>query len=370
MIKRTVGILDQDETYLHRLMNFARTSHIGEQFILKAFSHWSSVVSSEETLDILLADPHLINISEETESFKVVYLLDQERNETESEDLYLYRYQPLNQLFDRLAALVKEPDNHKRRALGSNHGQAQVITVFSAVGGVGKTCLAINLARTLSLKGSKVFYLNMETFSSSRLFSDASSQRPFEKMLYYVKSGSGALHAKLAWLKAIDPITKMEYIEPCSNDVDMEEMTDEDTIRLLESIDHLNYDYIIIDCSSCFHQRIRTILAWSHHILWLIQDDFQVLDKTKAARARFQQEVIAGNHDADPQIHYILNKYTGHEINSVKQYGFSVAGYLPYIPNWKSVNHVQALTAESTYINEMMKWFLPLAERTGGKAFG
>ncbi|WP_010273540.1 AAA family ATPase [Paenibacillus senegalensis] len=368
MIKRTVGILDQNEAYLHRLMSFARTSQAGQQFILKAFSHWPSVMACDEAIDILLADPRLLQDIEGSAACKVVYLIDQERKETEHEDLYLYRYQPLNQLFDRLAALVMDLDSPKR-VYGTNPGQAQVIAIFSAGGGSGKTTLAINLARSLSQKGNKVFYLNMETFSCGQLFS-ASGQRPFEKMLYYVKSKADSLPTKLAWLKMIEPATKLEYIEPCGNPLEMEEMTDEDTLFLLEGITHLNYDYIIIDCSSCFHQRIMTSLAWSHHILWLIHDDFQLLDKTKAALLRFQQAALAGSEGARPKIHFILNKYTGHVLNPIKEYGFTPAAYLPYIPNWKSVNHVQALAAESSYNDELMKWFLPLVERTGGEALG
>lgn len=371
MIKRMMGILDQDDTYLHRLLSFARTSEIGGQFILKSFSSWSSVINSQDALDVLLADPQLLPDSESewSQSFKIVYLLDQDQSGNgELEEMFLYRYQPLNQLFDRLSALVLAP-NHIQPLVKSNQVRSKLISVFSAVGGCGKTTLALNLARMLSFQGRKVFYLNMESFSSVQLFAGHPDERPFEKLLYYVKSGATPLHAKLAWLKKIDPISKLEYIEPCRNALDMEEMSVEDTLSLLKAIDELHFDYIIIDCASSFHQRICTSLTASHVILWIIQDDFQVLDKTAAAVAEFHQNEAGKVQEAAPQIHYVLNKFTGHLVNDLQAKGFSPSCRLPYIPNWKSVSSVQSLLAESSYTDELTKWFMPLFERDGGKAF-
>ena len=50
---------------------------------------------------------------------------------------------------------------------GSDSKVSKVISVYSPVGGIGKTSICVALATNMSASGHKVFYLNMESTPST-----------------------------------------------------------------------------------------------------------------------------------------------------------------------------------------------------------
>lgn len=248
MGKWTLGLLDKDESYMDRLLSFVRTSEYKDRFLLRTFTRFESVIDEEEQLDILLAHPELLDGTKLNKPFRTILLLDEEKEEDDPSQPSIYRFQPLNQLCSKLTALALDAVN--RTQLPGTDTETRVISIYSTVGGSGKTTLAVNLARELSLQQYKVFYLCMESFSSAPMFSQGSGNRAFERLLYYVKSGAPQLDAKLEWLKSIDSESKAEYIEPCGSVAEMEEMTGDDAGTLISALKNKNYDYVIIDCDS------------------------------------------------------------------------------------------------------------------------
>lgn len=65
----------------------------------------------------------------------------------------LDKYQPLHQLLFTVMNMARG-DMDKQ---GDTEGGAAVIGVYSAVGGLGKTTVSLNIAKQLASEGAKVF---------------------------------------------------------------------------------------------------------------------------------------------------------------------------------------------------------------------
>src|SRR5699024_12220087 len=91
--------------------------------------------------------------------------------------------------------------------------ETQVFAVCSPSGCSGKTTIAVNLCKQLALNDLKVFYLNSETFNTSRLYFSSQDDDYSLKILYYVKSKTEQLLSKIEQLKKHEPDVGVDYFD-------------------------------------------------------------------------------------------------------------------------------------------------------------
>lgn len=364
MEKRRIAILDNDLAYTNMLLNYVRTSEYRTKMIVKIFTE-PGMLEEPDSFDLILAGSDLL--PEQIPSAIPVAGLVDEPVPADNAELKIYRFQPLNQLFSQLTAIMMERPN-PWRLTGGEEAEPSLISVYSAVGGGGKTALAVHLAATLAFQGSKVFYLSLETVRSIPYFPRQPEKRSFERMLYYLQAESPYIQSKLEQYKSIDPVSKVEYLDPCERMEEMEGMTEQDTQRLLWLLKQSDYDYVIIDGDSAMHTRAMASLMASDRILWLIEDELNHLTKTKQVYERFRLE--AGKSVTEgklPEVSFILNKYTGSLVNDIGGFGFPLFGHLPYVPDWSSLHSASQLFADNSYRVQLMRWLTKLAPEARGE---
>jgi cellulose biosynthesis protein BcsQ len=289
----------------------------------------------------------------------IVSIGDTNINKAGLDTILLSKYQPLNILIDRMLTIYAD---HYAKVFHT-HSTTQIISVYSAVGGCGKTTVAANLAKLLAFLDHKVFYLNLELVPSISMFPVKQDNQNFAQFLYYIQVHADSLAGKLEALKQYDPITKVHYLEPITNLTDMEEMSGNAADTLIQTlISHGEYEYIIVDLDHSLHDRIMRILSLSQRIIWLVLDDLNYVHKSatvfKELKTRFQK--------TSPQwtekIHYILNKYTGKISNDLAASSIDLSGHLPYVPQWKSVSSIEQLMSENAFHSHLLQWFYRIRE--------
>jgi cellulose biosynthesis protein BcsQ len=357
--------LDDDRAYLEMISSYIQSTSYRTKIQLKTFTQMSALNSFMLTS----SKYHLLAIKSEmlaempissVQGTCVVLLGENNVNTMEHESIFISKYQPLNQLLDRLLAIYADINTQN---LLVPH-KTQIISVYSAVGGCGKTTVAANLAKLLSFFDNKVFYLNLEITASASMFPARENQH-FAQLLYYIQVNAERLTEKLALLKHYDPLTKVHYLEPLTNFADMDEMSGEAVETLLKTITQQgDYDYIIIDLDHSLHDRITRALSLSQQIIWLVLDEMNHVHKTVYVMKELKTRFI--NHSAVwlEKIHFVLNKYTGKISNNLAVKDINLSGYLPYIPQWKSVNAVDQLMSENAFHGHLLHWFFNAREKS------
>jgi cellulose biosynthesis protein BcsQ len=356
--------LDDDRAYLEMISTYIQSTSYRERIQLKTFTQMSALNSYLHTS----SKYHLLAIKSEmlaelpissVEGTCVVLLGENSLNTMEYESISLSKYQPLNQLLDRLLAIYA--DNFTQAMIVPH--KTQIISVYSAVGGCGKTTVAANLAKLLSFFDNKVFYLNLEVTASVSMFPARENQH-YAQLLYYIHVNAERLAEKLDLLKHYDPLTKVHYLEPLTNFADMDEMSGEAVETLLKTISQQGeYDFIIIDLDHSLHERITRALSLSQQIIWLVLDEMNHVHKTANVIKELKTKFV--NHSTLwlEKIHFVLNKYTGKISNNLVAKDIDLSGYLPYIPEWKSVNAVDQLMSENAFHGHLMHWFFNAREK-------
>jgi cellulose biosynthesis protein BcsQ len=233
-----------------------------------------------------------------------------------------------------------------------------VISIYSAVGGSGKTITAVHLARELFHQGERVFYLNLEQLPSLSWLAASSKQEEdyFSRILYYGKADAQLQSAKVELYKRRHPVMGFDYFPGMCEPIEMEEMTAKDTESLIRSILATGvYDKVVLDLDSTLQPRTLASLRLSDQVMWLVIDDRVHWEKTNALMKQLMLKTVQENGEWLRNVFVIVNKFNGTLLNNYAAFPTAISGYLPYIPEWKSYGGVEALQSRGVFSESLGK---------------
>lgn len=351
MAKMLLVLLDDDAYFADMLSAYIRSSEYAERFSLRVFTAAKEGFRFvEETGEpfIMMVHESWMPMPDSAYRIKtgcIVIVSDSMKAGGLLEYPVLFKFQPLNRLLSEIA--VHYNDYCESEPLRGVRG-ARTLAVYSAIGGSGKTVTAVHLARQLTLQGEKVLCLSLERLPSKAWFAEESEGRTeaFSRMLYYAKTNPGALAAKMEQLKRTHRELKFDYIPPSSHLKEIAEMQSADLQSILQGATASGiYDRVILDLDAFPSPVTLNALREADHILWLVLDDCVHLQKTEELIASWKEEENHRNMLPMDKVNFWLNKSTGKALNDFSKYGITPRGELPYIPEWKSVAHVEQMVS-------------------------
>ncbi|TDF99587.1 AAA family ATPase [Paenibacillus piri] len=355
MAKMKLVLLEQDSYFIDMLSSYIRTSEHADTFTISVFTSkeqgFSFVERSREPY-ILLVHERFIPLPEHVFQRQLgclILLSDAPSAADIMEYPVLCKYRPLNQLLSHIISHFNEYASN-RMLKGSR--SSRVISVYSAVGGSGKTLTAVHLARELADQGKRVFYLNLEQLPSAAWLEAEPEEEDnyFSRMLYYGKTDMKLQTAKVERYKRRHRIMGFDYFPGVSAAVEMSEITEHDTESLIQSVlASGGYDCLLLDLDSPLYPRVTASLKQSDQVLWLVIDDRVHLEKTKLLLS--QLAGLEGMQDSglNGKLRFVVNKYGGSLSSGLAAQQLPVAGYLPYVPEWKAVGSLETLQARGAF---------------------
>lgn len=341
MKKIRIVVADSNKQYMDSLAAFMRTSEEASKFIVNFFSNTDRLndyINQTETIDIVLIGTELydseLNINPHT---TVILLEDDQISDRDVDFKTIYRYQRLNQLVSNILSIYYE-ENTLANELLVRSKQASVIAVYSPVGGSGKTTIATNFSKQLALTGSKVFYLNLETFNTTKLFFTSEEDNPSLQIFYYVKTATKQLSSKIESLKKYDPYSMVDYFDLEVSGDEMLEITGVEVQKLINSIVETgSYDHIVVDLDSSLHERNKTVLLECDQIIWPLKNNVQSFYKAHAFLNE-EEKLIGKENIIKDKLLVIVNEYEGRLQQGLEEFELNVDGYLPYIRAWSEAS--------------------------------
>jgi len=373
MSKMKLVVLDTDSYFIERITAYIRTSDFASTFTVSAFTNKEqgfAYIEQASEQYILLVHESFMPLPErvfQRQSGCMLILSDFPASGDIVEYPVLCKFQPLNQL---LAHVISHYNEFTSSQMLKGDKETQVVSIYSAVGGSGKTLTALHLARELSLAGRRVFYLSLEQLPSSIwVESDTGGEEDssFSRMLYYGKSDSKLQIAKVERYKKRHSIWGFDYFPGNCEPLELAEMSAKDTEMMVRAVLASGaYDCVLLDLDSTLFPRVEAALKISDHILWLIQDDCIQWDKCSVRMRQWmdRQEEPAWSHKCS----LIVNKFNGALSSSERKLPLPISGYLPYIPEWKSYARLDIVHIRGTFSESLtsLDWFRSSA--LGGKA--
>ncbi|MEK8128584.1 hypothetical protein WMW72_11775 [Paenibacillus filicis] len=352
MSRLQLVLLDTDEYFGDMLSVYLRTSEFAQRFELQRFtSREDGCRYLAEAREPLIALVHESWLPLPDEAFRLragctLIVSETERLGGVLEYPVIFKYQPLNTL---LASTASHYNEFSAEALlGGGVTKSQVIAVYAATGGSGKTVTAIHLAAQLAAEGEQVLCFSLEQLPSYAWY-DAAGETgepddAFSRLLYYAKSRPELLTAKLEQAKHRHPQWRFDCIRPLRQTEEWGDMEPADLRSLLKAARQSGlYDRIIVDSDSSCAPVVMELLCETDLILWPVSDDGVQLRKTSdwiaALRKRNGEEARL----VMDKVRFLHNRNTGARLNDFRAYAIAVSGQLPYVPEWKSMVRVESM---------------------------
>lgn len=303
MKKISLVIFDGDVKYVDAITTLLNKKYY-KYFKITAISNYkqfNEIVSAAQKIDILLVNEGYINNIRNMKFIKTILYLTEDRAVQNIDEGIIYKYQSGQSIFNSIKRSYKLVN--KEFDFDDEYDESYLITVFSPIGGIGKTSVAISLAAKMISYGKKVIYLNLEEISSMGLFFDIDKKNyknSFSDLLYNIDFGEENIK------KIISNIINRSseglwYINTYNSILDLEEI---DAITFIKAINYLKKysecDYIIIDLGCTLNSIYGALINNSDKTLVL-------MEQNNISREKIT--VFLNQVDSIDKIELIFNKY-------------------------------------------------------------
>lgn len=259
MVRRTVVLADGDEAYLERLSNY---------FMEKAPQLELSLFTDQELLgrylrenkpDILLAGEEFAGKAREAQA-AVRLLLSSSMAPAEGFEV-IKKYQKTEKLLSEILLKYAEATGSGETLKGSSH--TRTAAFYSPAGGGGKSVLALGMACACARAGFRVLYLDLEEVDSVQGILPRTPGSMSDLFLALKTKGMN-VGIKLAACVGQEPANGFWYVSGADSVSEYEEIGGGELERLLEAVkEQAEYDILVADLSSGFHERTLSVLRQS-----------------------------------------------------------------------------------------------------------
>lgn len=269
-IRLVIG--EQDSRYLNNLVLYLEKNHMDKLEIF-SFSkpEMLQVYLKDGVADIILVGEDFGINAETLSSYgTTAYLTDGEGSNVSDNVRKIAKFKKPDLIYKDILDLYAE--GGKRQIFRSNSQKTGHITLVTGVsGGTGSSTFAAALAKKYALRGKKVLYLNMEPTGMASDFFDGVGDYHFEDVIFALKSRRTDVRLKMESAVRTDP-SGVHFFEPCTNSMYMLELTHEDIMKLINTLESgLGYDNIIVDMNFRLTKEFMEIMGHMHRII-LVQD--------------------------------------------------------------------------------------------------
>ena len=348
IMKIKIVLYTLDQVYAQYFSNFMLSQENAERFSTKIYTDLALMEENtrNKKQHILLTDQK-IEQSIKRLFEKTIILSESHVNNTEDTDI-IFKYQPLKDILSQSLAKLYEK-NGKMHSVSTSNKDKSVISFYSGSSGTGKTILSLCLARHLASLNHSVFYLNLESLHTTKLYFKEEKQSSAE-VLYYLKNNHDRLLSKIESLKSRDSLTNIDYFSLPINPEEMELLTEEQTGLLIQTLKQsLNYDYIIVDLESALHERIRSALEMSDEIFWILTSDEISFERSK----NIIENDLLGITVEESKVRFILNKYGKREFSGFDTYNFGIEERINFDERFLEINEETKLHSDTVIGNKL-----------------
>ncbi len=265
MSKLSIVLADTDETYLMPLeLKFIEGfEDKADITVITEAGYLQEYFSSPRHVDIFVINENLYTRVFEKHDIVNTFLLSEQYDDSSTGDMSIdriYKYTSVKEIYNQV---VSNAASKSLKSMNEKPG-AKVITVYSPIGGIGKTTVAVGLSAALAKNYKKTLYLCTEPLQTfSFLLSDKQyEQLGFDKQL--ASQNEYLANCLPTYLKN----EGFDYVPPFRQALSSLNIKMSNYFHLIEQLKQAGtYDFIVVDTALDFTEEKTRLMGLSDHIL-------------------------------------------------------------------------------------------------------
>lgn len=325
MGKPRVVIVDEDYSYIIPLQLKFIEDMFGqiELEVITDQDYFRKFISIPQTIDILVVSESLYTEQLIKQDIRCGFVMRESLDEpkTISRFTSIYKYTNIKEIFSVILG--------KTNGLASSNNKAQeepkLIVVTSAVGGVGKTTVAMGIAATLSKHLKKVLYINVDYLQNFQTY--LTNNLPISDNELYMKL-IGQEENSFTLIRHLIRREEFDYLPPFKGALLSLGIRHSIGVDIAEqALLSKDYDYVVVDADSTFDVEKMELLTKSDKTVFVVTqtdasvramsrflDNISIKDKEKTMFVcnQFDQTRRNALVSNDDDIGFWINEYIGY----------------------------------------------------------
>ncbi|MGI6588678.1 MAG: hypothetical protein ACOX2N_07925 [Peptococcia bacterium] len=344
MSRLKLMLVDRDIEYVNCLLNYLMSEQ-AEKFWVNSFTEESALdkfLAEEKTVDLVLTSSEFYEMLI-SKVQGLIILLDEDKetfkgNKCRMVEKYQYGDRLTTEIIKIYAEEVSEVSiSCSRNRIGQ---KTKIIGIYSPIGGVGTTTVAVGASIQSAWEGKNVFYLNLENTSSIPLYFTGQQGKNFAHVLYFLKEKRENLAWQIESAKCVDPTYKIHYFQSPDSIFDFNEDLSEELSLLLRELKFTKqYERIFVDLSSEINKNNLAVLRACDDLILVAQANMTSLVKIKCLCKELR--LLSEEEDIVERFNLVLNKDVPGAVREVEEISINQKGVVARIPWVENLTSLQ-----------------------------
>ncbi|MCI9372568.1 MAG: hypothetical protein HFI52_04100 [Lachnospiraceae bacterium] len=274
MKQEIMAVCDLEEAYAFRMAEYINRK-TPLPYALHLFTKTAELekfVQENKTAVLLIGESAAGQLKEKPD-ISYVFVLREGGKSREEDYRYIDKYQKPEAVIREIAeqmAEVKGWDECWQESRTGQKSKLKVVGVYSPVRRCLQTSFALTMGQLLA-KEHKTLYLNFECYSGFDRLLCKEFQTDMMDVLYYFRCAREKLALRLPMI--VQTVNGLDFIPPGQSGLDMRNITGEQWIELLQTIEKIcDYEYLILDLTDGM-SGLFELLAHCFKIYTITKDD-------------------------------------------------------------------------------------------------
>lgn len=366
-LKLKLAIADSDYKYIDSFTNFI-SSNYSKKFNLTSFTRadifTEYLKNSYENIDILLLTREFLSESENLlENINIKVLLSDGVASSDDQNYHIiHKYQAVDNIIAQIMEVFTEKKSIKNISLDGK--KTKLVSVYSPIGGVGKTSVSLALAAKLAEYGTSVMLISLEGLGSFFAPLLGTGTCALTNVMLGVLDNSESIIYKTESNKTFDNRYGFYYLEPPECFRDITDVNSKELNTLFTKFKNSGkYDYIVVDMESKADNSIFSVFNHSDSIIFVTSPEPLSYYKTQSFIKQFKKIDLADQSDLVEKFFPVVNKYADGFVNTISGC-FDTKWYtIPFLSNLWTLDGERYIFDSS---KSMRNTLTSLAEDLGG----
>lgn len=250
MNRRILAILDSEENYAYRLMDFITTKG-NVPFEVHVFTRDDKFYSflEKEKVECLLVSENAYQKKVEALEIPHIIILSENGTNLNQALYHVNKYQSCDRVLREVMEQYSGGNGKEIAVTACRRGKMKIIGIYTPVGRCLQTTFSLTLGQMLARK-HKTLYLNFEAYSGLGKMLNREFKGDLSDLTYYFSCAREKLFYQLKSLT--ECVGGLDFIPPADVYQSLSGIRGTDWIDLFQEIEKItDYEYLILDLSDC-----------------------------------------------------------------------------------------------------------------------